>query len=151
MCQWRCSTLNICFQTIKVLKQRVSDFKKTLQHELKTNHSNNGTENADTNNPNNRTTHTTTAYNSSHAEYGDKTIIMDDVNFKYLKHVILKFLTSREVSVECYLNFLWALTKDGFVCPQNRLKLDTLFVPLVHYYISIRTKRNYFMTHLVSR
>lgn len=24
--------------------------------------------------------------------------VMDDVNFKYLKHVILKFLTSREVS-----------------------------------------------------
>lgn len=26
------------------------------------------------------------------------TVVMDDVNFKYLKHVILKFLTSREVS-----------------------------------------------------
>lgn len=24
-------------------------------------------------------------------------VVMDDVNFKYLKHVILKFLTSREV------------------------------------------------------
>lgn len=95
-CEWR-SYFNceLYFQTIKVLKQRVSDFKKTLQHELKTNHSNNGTENADTNN---RTTHSTTPYNNSHAEYGDKTIIMDDVNFKYLKHVILKFLTSREVS-----------------------------------------------------
>lgn len=28
----------------------------------------------------------------------NRPIVMDEVNFKYLKHVILKFLTSREVS-----------------------------------------------------
>lgn len=27
-----------------------------------------------------------------------RTVVMDEVNFKYLKHVILKFLTSREVT-----------------------------------------------------
>lgn len=32
-------------------------------------------------------------------------VVMDDVNFKYLKHVILKFLTSREVS-HIYLQFI---------------------------------------------
>lgn len=34
----------------------------------------------------------------------DGGIVMDEVNFKYLKHVIVKFLTSREVSkFLCYI------------------------------------------------
>lgn len=70
----------------------MSDFKKTLQHELKTNHSNHGAENGDTNNQQ----QPLTSYSNSDYN-GEKTIIMDDVNFKYLKHVVLKFLTSREV------------------------------------------------------
>lgn len=32
--------------------------------------------------------------------------VMDDVNFKYLKHVILKFLTSREVRERVRMNFV---------------------------------------------
>lgn len=85
------------------MSQRLADMKKTLQNELKSGASEsvnasttsmNGTsvENKEpvaneidqgVNNNNNLTSN----------------IVMDDVNFKYLKHVILKFLTSREVSV----------------------------------------------------
>ncbi len=30
----------------------------------------------------------------------------EDMNFKYLKHVVLKFITSREYEVSFYINFL---------------------------------------------
>lgn len=74
----------------------MSDFKKTLQHELKTNNTNHGAENGDTNNDHHQQQQPLTHCNNT--DYvGEKTIIMDDVNFKYLKHVVLKFLTSREV------------------------------------------------------
>lgn len=70
-------------QTIKVLNQRLVDMKKTLQHELK------GTLNSSNGNG--------MMIESSTPVTPAPQPIMDDVNFKYLKHVILKFLTSREV------------------------------------------------------
>ncbi|XP_037033320.1 golgin subfamily A member 1 isoform X2 [Bradysia coprophila] len=93
-------------KSIKLLKQRLADFKKTLQNEFKgsvnhttsclddnpseTNHSDGKTvsisEKVDK--PTNHCTDTATK---------NRSVVMDEVNFKYLKHVILKFLTSREV------------------------------------------------------
>lgn len=74
--------LNEKNKSIKNLHQRMIDMKKMLQQEIKSNNSSvsnaidalrdNG---CSTNGP----------------------VIMDEVNFKYLKHVIVKFLTSREV------------------------------------------------------
>lgn len=61
--------------------------KKTLQQEIK---SNNLTSN------NNHENYTNQLNSNSNANIGTP-IIMDEVNFKYLKHVVVKFLTSREV------------------------------------------------------
>lgn len=84
-------------QTIKVLNGRLNDMKKTLQHELKVNNVN-----ASTNSTASLASATAMlASNDNDKLNGDmnvqSTVVMDDVNFKYLKHVILKFLTSREV------------------------------------------------------
>lgn len=72
--------------------------KKTLQHELKVNNGNAST-NSTVNLPASGTA--IVALNDNDKLIGDMnaqpTVVMDDVNFKYLKHVILKFLTSREV------------------------------------------------------
>lgn len=71
--------------------------KKTLQHELKVNNGNAST-NANTHLP---SATAILALTDNEKLIGDMnaqpTVVMDDVNFKYLKHVILKFLTSREV------------------------------------------------------
>lgn len=85
-------------QTIKVLNGRLNDMKKTLQHELKVNNGN-----ASTNSIGGMPSATTIVpLNDNDKVIGDvggqPAAVMDDVNFKYLKHVILKFLTSREVS-----------------------------------------------------
>lgn len=61
--------------------------KKTLQQEIK---SNNLTSN------NNHENYTNQLNSNSNVNIGTP-IIMDEVNFKYLKHVVVKFLTSREV------------------------------------------------------
>lgn len=84
-----------------MLNQRLGDMKKTLQHELKTNakcmtlQSNGnvitGSEGSKLNGIGIEQTTDNSLQKSSPA-------VMDDVNFRYLKHVILKFLTSREVT-----------------------------------------------------
>lgn len=72
------------------------DVKKTLQHELKSNNNtSNGAAEAYRIDTNEKDIKTNTANNTNF--YAEGSIIMDEVNFKYLKHVILKFLTSREV------------------------------------------------------
>lgn len=94
-------------QTIKILNQRLADMKKTLQNELKSS----GGENVSI--PSSASNESTKAisdvglnngHNESDANQLDNkrnvnatAVVMDDVNLKYLKHVILKFLTSREV------------------------------------------------------
>lgn len=81
-----------------MLNQRLGDMKKTLQNELKINMANSKS-----------TSGTTTLINRMDNENvidknrSNSTVVMDDVNFKYLKHVILKFLTSREVNF-IYIN-----------------------------------------------
>ncbi|XP_015112526.1 golgin subfamily A member 1 [Diachasma alloeum] len=76
-------------KTIKVLQQRLADMKKTLQRELRVPSS---SLDSDAEPPpailNPSSSKTVTAKNSSGQE--------EDVNFKYLKHVLIKFLTSRE-------------------------------------------------------
>lgn len=70
--------------------------KKTLQQEIK---SNNLTSN------NNHEHYTNQLNGNSNANNFSKIgtpIIMDEVNFKYLKHVVVKFLTSREV-ISCFI------------------------------------------------
>lgn len=76
-------------KTIKVLQQRLADMKKTLQRELKIPSSSLDSDaeaSAAILNPS--SSKTVTAKHNNSRE--------DDVNFKYLKHVLIKFLTSRE-------------------------------------------------------
>lgn len=72
-------------KTIKLQQQRLSDMKKTLQKELK---------NQVTNDGDNSCLSSSTQGISSAANNS-----LDQVNFVYLKHVIFKFLTSREYEV----------------------------------------------------
>lgn len=88
-----------------MLNQRLSDMKKTLQNELKSS----ANEKCGTSISNgNAKANNSTAVNEGHKQSEPDPIVnnpsknasavaMDDVNLKYLKHVILKFLTSREV------------------------------------------------------
>lgn len=86
-------------QSIKILNQRLADMKKTLQQEIK---SNNLTSN---NNHENYTNQLNSNSNANNFSKIGTPIIMDEVNFKYLKHVVVKFLTSREVNFFFILNF----------------------------------------------
>lgn len=111
---------HMCYvKEIKVLKQRLADFKKTLQNEIKSSSADPNrsamididithcvTSAATASQP---SSITTTAGNhilaangivaSAAAANGVSPIVLDEVNFMYLKHVIMKFLTSREVSL----------------------------------------------------
>lgn len=89
-------------KTIKLQQQRLSDMKKTLQKELKNQN----------NDPDNLSVPT-----SASSSTAPKSPVlpkapqpakneMDEVNFKYLKHVIFKFLTSREYEVSIALSSL---------------------------------------------
>ncbi|XP_043524073.1 golgin subfamily A member 1 [Frieseomelitta varia] len=81
--------LNEKTKTIKVLQQRLTDMKKTLQRELRIPSSSLDSDaepSAAILKPS--SSKTVTARHNSTRD--------DDVNFKYLKHVLIKFLTSRE-------------------------------------------------------
>ncbi|XP_050307065.1 golgin subfamily A member 1 [Anthonomus grandis grandis] len=109
-------------KTIKMLQLRLADLKKTLQQELRT-----------PGNPN---------YHSDLLEHnGSPAVIQpshistknfpsivkrdeDDVNFKYLKHVIIKFLISRDYEAQHLIKAISALLK--FTPDEEKLIQDTL-------------------------
>ncbi|XP_012262598.2 golgin subfamily A member 1 isoform X1 [Athalia rosae] len=82
--------LNEKSKTIKVLQQRLSDMKKTLQRELRipSTSLDSDVEPATAAVINPSSTKTVNPHQNNPRE--------EDVNFKYLKHVLIKFLTSRE-------------------------------------------------------
>lgn len=82
-------------KTIKLQQQRLSDMKKTLQKELKIQATSEG---------DNSSTHSDTTAIPGATNSG-----LDQVNFVYLKHVIFKFLTSREYEVTFFNSFLFFL------------------------------------------
>jgi len=85
-------------KAIKILNQRLLDVKKTLQEEIKNNTS--GSSGSMSSNapailiP----TDVETSYQSG--DISRKIYEMDEVKFSYLKHVILKFLTSRDLEAK---------------------------------------------------
>ncbi|XP_011203431.2 golgin subfamily A member 1 isoform X3 [Bactrocera dorsalis] len=126
-------------KTIKVLNQRLADLKKTLQKEF---HSAKSFEAEKERNGNCIAAKPPTnaiVVAASAAVVNDtlacehcggvsaatsSSIVMDEVNFKYLKHVIVKFLTSREVEARHLIRAvatLLQLTKD-----EEKLLQDTL-------------------------
>ncbi|XP_058799083.1 golgin subfamily A member 1 [Phymastichus coffea] len=76
-------------KTIKILQQRLADMKKTLQRELRVPSSSldsDAEQSAAILNPS----------SSKTVSAKQNNVKEEDVNFKYLKHVLIKFLTSRE-------------------------------------------------------
>lgn len=104
-----------------MLQLRLADMKKTLQHELRT--------------PGNPNYHTDLMENNSAAVLTPTQMSTrnfpsivkrddDDVNFKYLKHVVLKFLTSREYEAQHLIKAISTLLK--FTTEEEKLIQDTL-------------------------
>lgn len=94
-----------------MLNQRLNDLKKTLQNELKMGNRNADTVNKDIissngdasldNSTNDKKIENNWPMNKHFIDRSIKqqtnAVVMDDINFKYLKFIILKFFTSREV------------------------------------------------------
>ncbi|CAH1977301.1 unnamed protein product [Acanthoscelides obtectus] len=108
-------------KTIKMLQLRLADMKKTLQQELRT--------------PGNPSYHSDLLENNTAAiltptQISTRTLPNivkrddEDVNFKYLKHVVLKFLTSREYEAQHLIKAISTLLK--FTSEEEKLIQDTL-------------------------
>lgn len=88
----------VTFQAIKILNQRLFDVKKTLQEEIR-NKANGSCDAMQSTAPailipcndNNK---------SNFKSNSSGSVEMDEVKFSYLKHVVLKFLTSREIEAK---------------------------------------------------
>ncbi|KAJ8983780.1 hypothetical protein NQ317_000340 [Molorchus minor] len=111
----------VSLQNIKILQLRLADMKKTLQQELRT--------------PGNPNYHSDLLENSSAAIITPTQVSTkhfpsvvrrdeDDVNFKYLKHVVIKFLTSREYEAQHLIKAISTLLK--FTPEEEKLIQDTL-------------------------
>ncbi|XP_039439644.1 golgin subfamily A member 1 [Culex pipiens pallens] len=139
---------------IKILNQRLVDMKKTLAEEINnnnngtqpTNHSDRILERSNSREKqemvgnkqqngsaisHNVSSMTTINLHASHngtqkssPNPASGTIVMDEVNFRYLKHVIIKFLTSREVEAKHLIKAVSALLKLSF--EEEKLLQDTL-------------------------
>ncbi|KAJ3655166.1 hypothetical protein Zmor_014303 [Zophobas morio] len=107
-------------KNIKTLQLRLADMKKTLQQELRT--------------PGNPNYHSDLLDNSAAIltpsqvlTKGFPSVVRrdeDDVNFKYLKHVVIKFLTSREYEAQHLTKAIATLLK--FTADEEKLVNDTL-------------------------
>ncbi|XP_035773083.1 golgin subfamily A member 1-like [Anopheles albimanus] len=131
---------------IKILNQRLVDMKKTLQEELKGQQSlgdqaqtgyGSSTTNGSTQHPGDRALERSksfdakslakengTAKQQNGSPTGTGPIVMDEVNFRYLKHVIIKFLTSREVEARHLIKAVSTLLQLSY--EEEKLLHDTL-------------------------
>ncbi|XP_023722268.1 golgin subfamily A member 1 isoform X3 [Cryptotermes secundus] len=119
-------------KNIRVLQQRLSDMKKTLQHELRLPTQSvhgTGTTESDSFIP----AAVLTPSSSRHLQQKQHqqpvtnhrmTTEDDDVNFKYLKHVLIKFLTSREYEAQHLTRAVATLLR--FSPEEERLLRETL-------------------------
>ena len=91
-------------KTMKLQQQRLADMKKTLQKELKNQGANELGDNLSplSAGPSPAANRKAPPSSSSSAAPGKSDL--EEVNFKYLKHVIFKFLTSREYEVRHYID-----------------------------------------------
>lgn len=124
-------------QNIKILQQRLAIMKKTLQRELRTNDIDSEnlhdvqlnssavlpptsqTTKYVTGNSNNNSNDVTTGGGGSGTNKDE-----DDINFKYLKHVIITFLTSREYEAKQLTRAVATVLK--FSPEEERLLCETL-------------------------
>ncbi|XP_056630414.1 golgin subfamily A member 1 [Diorhabda sublineata] len=108
-------------KNIKTLQLRLADMKKTLQQELRT--PGNPNYHSDLLDLNSAAILTPTQMSIRHFPSLVKRDD-EDVNFKYLKHVILKFLTSREYEAQHLIKAISTLLK--FTTEEEKLIQDTL-------------------------
>lgn len=104
-------------QSIKVLNQRLLDMKKTLQEEIRGNQS---MEDLKTGQHINNNGHEMVLRSAT--SYGG-IVTMDEVSFKYLKHVIIKFVTCRDVEAKQLLRAISTVLR--FSSEEERLLFDT--------------------------
>lgn len=112
--------LQYCFKNIKSLQMRLNDMKKALQQELRAPGQN--ADNQEINNPVaviSPSQSTTKHLHNSNCHKDE-----DDINFKYLKHVIIKFLTSREYEAQHLTRAVATLLKLS--ADEEKLLHDTL-------------------------
>ncbi|XP_050069074.1 golgin subfamily A member 1 isoform X2 [Anopheles maculipalpis] len=127
---------------IKTLNQRLVDMKKTLQEELKGQHNCNNNNNINYIGGNQQPpTHDRSLERSKSFEgkmivakengilkqngsTSSGPVVMDEVNFRYLKHVIIKFLTSREVEARHLIKAVSTLLQLSY--EEEKLLQDTL-------------------------
>lgn len=83
---------SIPFQTIKVLNQRLVDMKKTLQEEIRGNRDQSSDDLKSSYQHINKPEMVLNTCNG--------VVTMDEISFKYLKHVIIKFVTCRDVEAK---------------------------------------------------
>ncbi|KAF7269360.1 golgin 97 [Rhynchophorus ferrugineus] len=107
-------------KTIKILQLRLADLKKTLQQELRTPGS------ANFQNDFSETTAAILQPSQILTRNFPSTVKRDeeDVNFKYLKHVVIKFLTSRDYEAQHLIKAISTLLK--FTAEEEKLIHDTL-------------------------
>ncbi|CAG9840539.1 unnamed protein product [Diabrotica balteata] len=108
-------------KNIKTLQLRLADMKKTLQQELRT--PGNPNYHSDLMDLNSAAILTPTQVSTRHFPSFVKRED-EDVNFKYLKHVIFKFLTSREYEAQHLIKAISTLLK--FTQDEEKLIQDTL-------------------------
>ena len=105
-------------QNIRVLQQRLSDMKKTLQRELRVPaQSVDGTTTAESDPLTQAAVLTPSSSKHLQQKQHQQSVTNhrmtavdddDDVSFKYLKHVLIKFLTSREYEVQ-FVTYIFLL------------------------------------------
>ncbi|XP_030388065.1 golgin subfamily A member 1 [Scaptodrosophila lebanonensis] len=108
-------------KTIKTLNQRLVDLRKTLQKEFRNSQS---TSENDQQIAIPKFKCTNAALDAFQGENKANCIVMDEVNFKYLKHVIVKFLTSREVEARHLIRAVSTLLQLS--SEEEKLLHDTL-------------------------
>ncbi|XP_017016921.1 golgin subfamily A member 1 [Drosophila kikkawai] len=111
-------------KTIKTLNQRLVDLKKTVQKELRSAQISTDNDSHPITTPGQRHTITNLETFPSGGDKGNNCIIMDEVNFQYLKHVIVKFLTSREVEARHLVRAVSTLLQ--LTSEEEKLLHDTL-------------------------
>ncbi|KAH8245857.1 hypothetical protein KR038_005880 [Drosophila bunnanda] len=111
-------------KTIKTLNQRLVDLKKTVQKELRSAQISTESDSHPISTPGQRHTVTNLETFPSGGDKGNNCIIMDEVNFQYLKHVIVKFLTSREVEARHLVRAVSTLLQ--LTSEEEKLLHDTL-------------------------
>lgn len=117
------------FQSIKILNQRLLDMKKTLQEEISGKTCNQNSDDLQSEMLPTRDVLEAQYQNNNYKPSEmvltacNGVVTMDEISFKYLKHVIIKFVTCRDVEAKQLLRAVSTLLR--FSKAEERLLYDT--------------------------